>query len=229
MRWRGCAKLRWRFRKRAEFRGRFGQRAKSGRGFRKGKVLAVLAVLEHRWRWRHREVKVVVGLRHFHRGESLVVDPAKLVVHLHVVAAPVRVAVRSVGSGTGSIRFRLGSFDRSSLRFGVHLGLVLSLRFGYGGIVGMLVRLDAALLVEDLRVRSSVTIAAKTNCEQTHLFDAPQRLGALLERLSHGAQEAFRVSDRDVGCEVCVRVFDVLADPLGQLVALRVRVFVVSF
>ena len=38
------------------------------------------------------------------------------------------------------------------------------------------------------------------------------------------------MSDRDVGCEVRIRVLDVLADPLGQLVALRKFVFfVISF
>ena len=148
---RGCAKLRWRLRKRAEFRGRFRQRAKSCRRFREGEVLAHVAVPEHGWRWRHWEVKVVIELRHFHRGESLVVDSAKLVVHLSI---PVRLAILSVsvaGAGAGSVRFRLGSFDRSGFRFGVYFGLVLSLRFGHGGIAGMLIRLDAALLVEDLR------------------------------------------------------------------------------
>ena len=72
-------------------------------------------------------------------------------------------------------------------------------------------------------------MAADRAFEHPHLFDAPQRLGTLLEWLSHGAQEALRVSDRDIGCEVRIRVLDVLSDPLGQLVALRVRVFVVIF
>lgn len=158
LRWRRCAKLWWRFRKRAELEGRFRQRAKSGRRFREGKVLTVLSVLEHGWRRRHREVKVVIELRHFHCCEGLVVDPAKVIVHLSI-AAPICVAILLVsvlGSGTGCAGFRLGSFDRSGFFFGVHSGFVLSLscslRFGHGGIVGMLIRFDAALLVEDLRI-----------------------------------------------------------------------------